>query len=59
MLIYHLTRESTQKTKIKQVFIYKNEGAICKYKSFFYQAAEESEAILNECFKNIQKEESK
>ena len=59
MLIYHLTRESTQKTKINQVFIDKKEVAICEDRSFFYQTAEESEAILNECFKNIQKEESK
>ena len=58
MIIYHLTRESTQKTKIKQVFIDKNEGAICEDRSFFYQFAEESEAILDECFKNMQKEES-
>ena len=57
MIIYHLTRESTQKTKIKQVFIDKNEGAICKDKSFFYQAAEESEAILDQCYMNIQREE--
>ena len=57
MLIYHLTMESTQKTKIKQVFIDKNEGAICKDKSFFYQAAEESEAILDQCYRNIQREE--
>ena len=57
MLIYHLTRESTKKTKIKQVFIDKNEGAICKDKSFFYQFAEESEAILDQCYRNIQREE--
>lgn len=58
MLIYHLTRESTQKTKIKQVFIDKNEGAICEDRSFFYQFAEESEPILDECFNNMQKEKS-
>lgn len=57
MIIYHLTRGSTQKTKIKQVFIDKNEGAICKDKSFFYQAAEKSEAILDQCYRNIQREE--
>lgn len=57
MIIYHLIRGSTQKTKIKQVFIDKNEGAICKDKSFFYQAAEESEAILDQCYRNIQREE--
>ena len=58
MIIYHLTRESTQKTKIKQVFIDKNEGAICEDRSFFYQFAEESEAILDQCYRNIQMEEN-
>lgn len=57
MIIYHLTRESTQKTKINQVFIDKNEGVICKDRSFFYQFAEESEAILDQCYRNIQMEE--
>ena len=58
MLIYHLTRESTQKTKINQVFIDKKEGAICEDRSFFYQFAEENEAILDECLKKKKKEES-
>lgn len=57
MIIYHLTRESTQKTKINQVFIDKKEGIICEDRSFFYQAAEESEAILDQCYRNIQREE--
>ena len=58
MIIYHLTMESTQKTKIKQVFIDKNEGAICEDRSFFYQFSEESEAILDQCYRNIQMEEN-
>ena len=56
MIIYHLTRESTQKTKISQVFINKKEGIICEDRSFFYQAAEETEAIIDGCYKNIQEE---
>ena len=58
MIIYHLTREPTQKTKINQVFIDKKEGTICEDRSFFYQVAEETEAIIDECYKNMQKEES-
>lgn len=57
MIIYHLTREPTQKTKINQVFIDKKEGTICEDRSFFYQVAEETEAIIDECYKNIQKEQ--